>query len=364
MSCTDCYNNCDPAPTADSCVKYTGEAVAELDISFGDNLKCVQKALIDYLLAFKDASGITLTELASNCEFLDNLILEDYSLKNILQAYSTALCSLDTRILALQPAATSFDVTCLEGLTVSSTPNQILQATINKLCSVTGRVAAIEASYVTKETVTSMITQQTTTNSSTQENTKLSRYVAYPYHGPLSVFDSTGAGISAQGYDKIYICNGQTIRGFKTPDYRGYSPIGANIGVPGGALDSAVDPAQVKNAGYGIGINAKKGSYTHTLTQTEGPAHNHTVTDPGHEHYILNNQSNGVKWPSSSDTVTWSSNKANGNQDYDMCKGLGAANIGKSSAKATGISLENAGGGQPHNNTHPVVGTVFIMYIP
>jgi len=141
------------------------------------------------------------------------------------------------------------------------------------------------------------------------------------------------------------MCLGQTVNGFTLPDYRGRSPIGVNTGIPLSGIDSSVNPALPANAGYAVSNKQKIGKYNHTLTITEEAPHTHTVTDPGHKHTTS-------AWP----------NKAN------VGGGGGTAtrnNIAEDTSLAyTGITIGSSGGGQPHNNTHPSVGAIMMMYCP
>lgn len=349
MSCTDCYNNCAGKIITDKCVKYTGPDIEFLGIESGQPLSQIEAAIFEQLEETLNGSGITLEDL-SLCTSIEQALGNlDHTLVNIIQALSTVICSLRTDVTTLQNSITAPLSILAPCLTLPSSPtrDQILQAIATKLCSIDTSVNTILATnYVTASQVCTLVEECIGDSTAAgQEYSKMPKYVALPYHGPLSVFDSQGRGLSSAGYDKVYICNGQTVGTFVTPDYRGRSPIGVNMSIPGGAMDSSVDPSVPANAGYGIAVNTKKGNYTHTLSLTEGPSHSHTVNDPGHTHSYIKPSIQG---------------HPGGSSQTEYRRGDPAP----TGSSTTGITIGNSGGGQAHNNTHPVIGGVFIMYIP
>lgn len=353
MSCKDCLRNCGDNIISDKCVTITQD-VPCLGICSGDTLFELETVIVEKLCAALDGTGIDLSDLTIGCEFLTNLLgSQDKTLANLIQVLLDGECSLRELIQDLDDeihTPYSFNTSCLSGLGATPTRDDILNAALIKLCSVDARVTAIEADYVKESELCTKVAACLSGSGSTQEYAKMPKYVALPYHGPLSVFDANGIGLSAFGYDKVYICNGQVVGSFTTPDYRGRSPIGVNTGLPGGTLDSAVNPALPANTGYSITINTKKGAYADTLSVNEMPAHNHSVNDPGHYHNLN---------PYVSDASQGSSNQSIKGDTSDN-----AINYVNTSIETTGITLGSAGNSQPHNSTHPVIGGVFIMYIP
>lgn len=348
--CSDCYNNCGGNIQSDKCVKYTGPDIEFLDIETGDSLSLLEAALIEKLETALDGSGVTFEELSACSSITDALDGEDATLANLVQAISDVLCDIKTDIETLQDDVDpplSISASCLT-LSASPTRDQVLQAIATKLCSINTTVETISTDYVTTATLCSLVEDCIAgSTDSSQEYSKMPKYVALPYHGPLSVFDSQGKGLSSAGYDKVYICNGQTVGTFTTPDYRGRSPLGVNQNLPGGSLDSSVDPALAANAGYSFVQGTKKGAFTHTITIAESAAHSHSVTDPGHKHNEIGPGDVG--------------DHAGGSAGFDRPNGT---QTNQTSTSTTGITLGSSGGGQPHNNIHPVIGSVFIMYIP
>ena len=347
-NCSDCLKNCGDSLTTDKCVLYTGVDVPLLGICNGDSLFQWEEIIVNKLLEIADGTGITLSDVTLDCDFITTLLDGgEPTVTNLVQALITAACETKEQLDALSAQVNvSFSISgvCLT-LPSNPTRDQVLQAIVTKLCSASTIVDGIAADYVKASELCALVAACTSGGGSGQEYLKMPKYVALPYHGPLTVFDSGGSGISAQGYDKIYLCVGQTVGTFTLPDYRGRSPIGANTNVPGGVMDSNVDPTLIANAGYSIVAGTKKGEYAHTLIVAENAAHTHTVTDPGHSHnYIKGNVSSH---PSGNNT----------NAERDPVSAT-------TTSSTTGITIGSSGGSQPHNTVHPSIGTNFIMYLP
>lgn len=351
MACTNCFDNCPGTPVSDKCVKYTGDAIPLLGITTGDTLFSVEGAIITKLLDVLDGVEIDLSSTTIDCDFLISILAaKDKTLANLIQMLVTASCTLRDLITEIDDqinANYSFNTSCLT-LGTSPSRDDILQATITKLCSLNTEVGTIKGDYVKTSQLCTLvkacIAESNTSTGAVQENSKMSKYIAYPYHGPLSVFDSNGTGLSSSGYEKVYLCIGQTINGFTLPDYRGRSPMGANSGVPTTNIDNTVNPALLPNASYGLTNKQKKGTYIDTLTSNQMPSHSHTVTDPGHDHSM------GAFFSQVGDDNNNTLLRQGGSQ--------------KTLKSTTGITIASTGGNQAHNSLHPVVGSYFIMYVP
>lgn len=116
---------------------------------------------------------------------------------------------------------------------------------------------------------------------------------------------------------------------FYLPDFRSRVPgvIGQGSGLTNRARGSAV------------------GAETHTLTINEMPSHNHTISDPGHAHSYVNQ---------SSDQAVFGVGEAAADQ---------SDNGQTTGSSTTGITINNRGGDQAHNNMQPTLfgGNIYIF---
>ncbi len=345
MSCQNCFGNCNDQLTSDKCVKYTGPDLTCLDICNGASLYEVLQVLS--IKACSNDLDSTILDIDLVCSFFSTIMgTSTLTAVNLIQALINGECQLNTAIAAINTQLNTpltLNANCLT-LPLSPTRDDILKAVVTLLCSVSTDVAAIKADYVKATQLNQLIAlylqsigiNTAPAGSVVQEYTKMPKYVAMPYHGPLNVFDSNGNGLSANGYDKIYICWGQTIGTFTLPDYRGRSPIGANTGVPQTNIDSATNPSGLNN--YIVSQNTKLGEYKHSLTVLEEAPHTHVYTDEN--------------------TTT-----------YNNGRGAGGAVTGgdwivTETPLTTTKNTASAGSGNPHNTTHPSIGSVMVMFVP
>lgn len=348
MACIDCLNNC-PEIISDKCVVYTGPDVPLLGICSNSSLSTVESIVINKLLSALDGTGIVPDNVTlENCADIKSALgTKDPNLNNLLQVLIDNQCTLKEAIDALATAPTAFDTKCLVGLTNTSGPNEILQAVINTLCSIKTVVDGLPTTYVKisdlKNQVIQII-QEGNGNGVPIYKDRLVPYVAYEYYGPLSNFDNNGKGIASLGFDKVYICNGSN----GTPDRRGRVAVGAVRNIPGGSLDSAVNPLSPSNPNTNYSVGDKFGENYVTLTTQEIPPHTHGVTDPGHDHTLPP----GIQFDGTA------SGGESGTDEKAPPKSA------KTTSGKTNISIQSTGGGQPHNNRQPSIAAIFIMHIP
>jgi len=134
-------------------------------------------------------------------------------------------------------------------------------------------------------------------------------------------------------------------RAGKTVSRSTYAALFAAIGTTWGVGDGSTtfglpDPNRVLiGATSARPVGTKDGAEMVTLTTGQMPAHGHGVTDPGHSHGIPHGLVDAFVAPPS---YTPGGNQGN------------AVYQGQSTHSArTGISIQSAGGGQPHNNMQP-----------
>lgn len=372
--CSDCYNGCVQI-TSDKCVQYTGVDVPLLDIKKGDSLSYVEQALITFLTSVVNGSGIKITiDEGMYCTLVSQYLQEcsEVTALDLFKALVQAACDLQEQITTekarIDAIEANYTVDCLTGVSAGDGTHDILQAVITKLCEVDDTLTALaldlDTNYVKLSDLDSLIAAYiASTETANKAYTKMVPYTVVEYYGSLSNYPAAGDSFDVSGagqnyWEKVYLCNGNN----GTPDKRGRSPIGAIVGMGGGALDSEVDPGVSPfNQNYEIsGANAKNGANSVILTEAQMPSHTHDITDPGHTHEI--------------DVTTADSDAPNGVANYPQFNSTATAGpvtatdpIGLPGAQSnlTGITVtESKGSGDAHSNVHPVLACYYIMYIP
>lgn len=357
MPCIDCLQNCGGRSTSDQCTEYTGPDIPLLGICTGDQLSSVEADIINALLTALDGSGITPASVTvANCAWLQNqLIGENPTLANLLQLLINGECSLYAMIQTINNTIAggnaSFTTTCLSGLPDNATANQVLQALLTDYCIVKATVTAIPDTYVALTDLTLQVTQILTSlgllggSTSVQYAQYIPIGVAYPYFGSLANFNNVGVGLASVGFLGLFLCNGAN----GTPDIRGRGIVGAVRNVPGGALDSAVDPTQTFNPNTNYALLDKFGENYHTLITAELPSHSHGVTDTGHIHTSLIPEDQ----------------KAGGVSGYNVLSSAPPTRTGTYSqptnSATTGISIQSTGGASFHYNVQPSIAAYWVI---
>lgn len=358
--CSNCYNNCVEI-TSDKCVRYTGVDVPILDIKNGDSLSWVEQALITFLTATIDGSGIQIKLLpADYCEIVTKYlpVCETVTALDLFRALVKAACDIQEQIdiagAVLADIEAPYTTDCLTVVPGNSVTHQVLQAVITKLCAtdvaLTALALDVDTNYVKLSELNSLIAAYIAgTTAATRYYTRMVPFTAVAYFSnDLSGFDITGAGIIGTVWEKIYLCNGSN----GTPDHRGRVGVGITNAGPI-AMDSEVNPATPGNPNYAL--STPFGTNNITLNTTQIPAHKHDLNDPEHTHIA---------------SITSSaSDLPNGlivNPVFDSATSLTGTNPAglQMASAATNITMENTGGGLSHNNYQPGIGCYYIMYIP
>jgi microcystin-dependent protein len=121
--------------------------------------------------------------------------------------------------------------------------------------------------------------------------------------------------------------NGSTT--FNLPDYRGRIGAGReNMSTPASSRLNEVLSSST--------LGATGGNQQWTLTEAQMPLHTHGVTDPGHTHTY--SAAGGSTFTSGFDETA-----------------LQSASTQQTGSKTTGITIDNAGAGQPHPNVQPTI---------
>jgi microcystin-dependent protein len=359
-------------------VRYTGLDVPVLGILSGDSLSVVEASLIEFLTSTLNGIGIKpIVDPLVICNLVQQYLPDcgEFTLNDYITALVKAACDLQEQvdILAADIATlnANYDVDCLTGVTSTSDTHAVLQAVITKLCDLDVDLAAlaldVDTNYVKLSELNSLIAAYiaSTTSASVKYNTRMVPFTVVEYYGSLvGNFDVSGAGLG--NFEKIYLCNG--LNG--TPDKRGRVPVGVIAGVGGGAMNPAVDPATPTNPNYAL--NGTTGANTVTLNTSQIPSHTHvaTVTDPGHDHFVLANDNAAAIPFTAGPTPTAPVSSyvdLSGNFSYRTgTSALLTATVGLSSTDTTGVTVTNAnaGTGGAHSNIQPVLACYYIMYIP
>ena len=364
MSCESCYNGC-VVVTPDECVRYTGLDVPALGIYTGDTLKHVEQMITDKLVPLLTGTGDAITLVEGDvCALITDYLTS--GLVHTSEEWITALakgeCDLQAQVLVIDAILATlnadYSIGCLTGVTASSDTHDIVQAIITKLCATAAGLTAlgldVSTNYVKLADLNTLIQAYLDSQAGnvTQQYQKMVPYTVVEYYGTLSNFDGTGAGISELGWNKVYLCNG--LNG--TPDKRGRVGVGAIVDVPGGTLNTAVDPIYVSNPNYAI--NDTIGANAITLTTNQMPSHTHSASATsivdehgGHTHtfnYLPKGGGDG--------------SNVYGSEYGSSTKSVSTTLTGIT--VTTSITNNNTGGGNSHANIQPVLACYYIMYIP
>lgn len=111
---------------------------------------------------------------------------------------------------------------------------------------------------------------------------------------------------------------------------------------------------RITTAGSGIDGNTRfsaGGAQNVTLDTTMIPAHGHT--SPAHQHFTLNSDNGNGPEPTPTNSLAVRGTYGSSVYNYDLAGSATVPTLGLSSA--TAVTIENTGGGLPHNNMPPAV---------
>lgn len=375
QNCSNCYDGCTEI-TSDKCVKYTGVDVPILGIKNGDSLSFVEQALITFLGATLDGTGINPVVPPSDICPEVQAYLDDcnpLSLNNYLTAIIKVICDLNTEIGELEGDSPNnpYSLGCVENVQDSTSTHDVLQQTIVKLCEVEQSlitfITDVTTNYVQIVDINTYIENYLNTNPEQQLiSNRMVPFSAQPYFGSLSPFDASGAGIGV--WDRIFLCNGNN----GTPDLRGRVAVGATD-MPGASMDSAVNPNVAGNPTYNL--NDMVGTNQVVLQTAEIPSHTHTgtvsaPTPSTHTHQMLVKP--GVMGQGGATSYQDYSNPGGRGEGGRRTMDSGVAGNGSYESAFTeaegnhshNVTIDPTGGGLGHNNYQPGIGAYYIIYIP
>jgi len=200
-------------------------------------------------------------------------------------------------------------------------------------------------------------------------------WMAFGAHQKATVGDMK---FSVTNYDHMgwMKCDGRTLN---VDDFKflfnviGYSFGGSGsqfqLPNPAGRVPGVVGTGHDSNPVYStitMTLGSNIGEYNHTLSISEMPTHNHSITDPGHSH--TNNATGpttggggtgngyGLVYQNGANTMNASVNSGNEINLYQASIAL------QIDSNTTGITINNTGGSNAHNNIQPTLpmGNMFI----
>ena len=385
-NCQNCFNGC-AETVSDQCVKYTGIDVPALGISTGDNLLSVENAITNFLVPAINGTGIKpIIDPNIICNIVKSYLppcttCVGFTLNEVLTAIVKTVCDLQTQIdaidVTLDALNADYTIGCLTGVTASSDTHDIVQATINKLCSLDTAFSLLSADLTANNVnrfnvdayITSYLSGQPSTNSA---SARMVPYAPIAYFGPLSNYPASGDSFSLTGvgsgyWDKVYLCNGATPG---VPDLRGRTLVGATTGMGGGTLNQFVDPA-FGNPNYSLFTLA--GTNQVTLGEAQLPNHTHAntaiATATPHGHFVAN--SDVVTTDTTLTTTNYIAKQSTYSTTNDRYKLAGTSTVptvGRTSnvTDIITVTMTNGaiGSGDAHPNNQPSIGCYYIIYIP
>jgi microcystin-dependent protein len=218
----------------------------------------------------------------------------------------------------------TFKVNSVDAIKVATNGNVgIWTTTPSTTFDVSGAVKFRGALDMTSQKITNVASPTTTTDVATKSYVDIAVDIAMPIGG---IIMWSGAMLPTNWG----LCDGSTYGSVVSPDLRGRF---------------------VLSSGQGSGLTNRTlgqtgGAETHTLTVAEMPSHNHSITDPGHDHYI------NFSWDQG--------NPGAGSVQYNLLQYQNAS-ITMTGKNYTGITINSKGNDSAHNNMPPFYVLAFII---
>jgi hypothetical protein len=365
-NCNNSDYSCSGQYTSSNCVIWEGDDIPVFGICTGDPITFVEQQIINQINLILASQDTSLSNFdLDSCPALKTLLAnKDVTYANLIDVLWRNNCTLkqlidglQSQVTALVPQPYPFDLKCIVSAGTPVTRDTIVQGLINKVCSletsINNIVPNIDTLINTKveEILTSALLglgnrgiKKLGSGSALQFlfYSFVPKRTALPYYGDLANFDGSGMGIVGTDVEGWFLLNGNN----NMPDGRGRTLVGAVAGIPGPALDSAVDPSNPDNPDGNYNPGDKFGSNWERLTLFQIPPHTHPLVDPGHFH-----------------TVMLGTRQANRCSESN-CGRLEGTSAVNTSTSTTGITIGTTGGGDIHNNRQPSLAiTGYIMRI-
>lgn len=358
-------------------VKYTGPDFPTLGICTGDRLHELETIILQKLVDYSTAKGITIEGLDfDDCDILQDFIkccAIDNTLIGLIQGILNTFCTIDAKFgpiqdqidKIIQDTTYVIDPGCL---TVSNTRiDNVLNKLIAEFCKFWNQMKLIFGPDLDSPVLNNVLTDKITTDvinavfgnlkscaptdivkTGSGINTILTFKGQVPIGTilfgiwPVGYFDNSGLGLEANGMCGWAICNGAN----GTLDMRGFTAAMAT-NIPGPApLHPQVDPVLNNDADWGTSIGDVRGYPKWALRpiQCAVPVHKHGIVDKKHSHTVLGIYHNNVR-------------PGNGNTD-DLPKDNPGQGSYITDEKFTGITETMDAGGtgtaqQAHENRQP-----------
>lgn len=363
MSCNN--SNCAQIISS-NCVSYQGDSIPVLGICKGDSITELMEAIISQLTSAIDGSGIILSEIDAECDFISTQLAgKNKSLFNLIQVLISSSCTLKELLDSLSSEVNSPISYDTKGIITPTEDNTAgtLQGTINELYNVyttvdnlvTGLGNSSISDAIDVAVGNALINKITSPTGISASGSGASAQISVvglvppftplPCFAPLSNWESNGKGKVGTAYEGWVIVG---TNGTSQYDMRGYTFAGATS-LPGinfdTSLQTTVDPTISGDPDYGTTVGQRKGQVKNTISTSELPAFSVTGTTDPHSHTLESAQ---VSIPA-----------GEAYQSYNVYTDGG--NGVQVSSETVDFTSDPVGGGVPLENRQPTIYGYFIM---